>query len=51
MMAIALNRQNGNHVYCATRGGQIFGTQDGGATWSEHPLPEGLQDVYALACG
>jgi photosystem II stability/assembly factor-like uncharacterized protein len=51
MMAIALNRQDPNQVYCATRGGQIFGTQDGGATWSEHLLPEGLQDVYALACG
>jgi photosystem II stability/assembly factor-like uncharacterized protein len=51
MMAIALNRQDPNQVYCATRGGQIFGTQNGGATWSEHRLPEGLQDVYALACG
>lgn len=51
MMTIALNRQEPNLVYCATRGGQIFGTQDGGASWKEHQLPEGLQDVYAIACG
>ncbi len=51
MMTIALNRQDPNQVYCATRGGQVFGTQDGGATWNEHPLPEGLQDIYAIACG
>ena len=42
MMTIALNRQDPNQVYCATRGGQVFGTQDGGATWNEYPLPEGL---------
>jgi hypothetical protein len=29
----------------------VFGTQDGGATWQEFPLPEGLQDIYAVACG
>jgi photosystem II stability/assembly factor-like uncharacterized protein len=51
MMAVALSRQDPRVVYCATRGGQIFGTQDGGATWNEFSLPEGLQDVYAIACG
>lgn len=51
MMTVALNRRDPNQVYCATRGGQVFATQDGGATWSEYPLPEGLQDVYTLACG
>jgi photosystem II stability/assembly factor-like uncharacterized protein len=51
MMTIALNRQDDQVVYCATRGGQVFGTQDGGASWQETPLPEGLQDIYTLACG
>ena len=51
MMTIALSRQNPDVVHCATRGGQVFGTQDGGATWQEYPLPEGLQDIYAVACG
>ena len=50
MMTVALHPQDANQVYCATRGAQVFGTQDGGATWNETPLPEGLQDIYALAC-
>jgi hypothetical protein len=28
----------------------VFGTQDGGKTWRESRLPEGVLDVYALAC-
>jgi photosystem II stability/assembly factor-like uncharacterized protein len=51
MMALALHRADAAQVYCATRGGQVFGTQDGGRTWHEYPLPAGTQDVYALACG
>lgn len=51
MMAVALHPRDAKQVYCATRGGQVFGTQDGGTTWHETPLPKGLQDVYALACG
>jgi photosystem II stability/assembly factor-like uncharacterized protein len=51
MMTIALSSQDDQVVYCATRGGQVFGTQDGGASWQEAPLPEGLQDIYTLACG
>ena len=50
MMSIGLSRQDANRVYCATRGGQVFGTQDGGETWDEFPLPEGLEDVYTVAC-
>jgi len=50
MMALALNRRDPRQVYGVTRFGQVFGTEDGGATWREHRLPEGIQDVYALAC-
>ena len=50
MMTMALHAKDPNQVYCATRGGQVFGTQDGGATWREYPLPDGVQDVYAVAC-
>jgi len=50
MMMLALNRRNPDQVYCASRSGQVFGTQDGGKTWSEHRLPAGIQDVYAVAC-
>jgi hypothetical protein len=37
-------------VYCASRCGQVFGTQDGGRTWRESQL-DGIDDVYAIACG
>jgi photosystem II stability/assembly factor-like uncharacterized protein len=50
MMALATNRRDPDQVYCVSRCGQVFGTQDGGKTWSESPLPEGIQDVYAVAC-
>jgi photosystem II stability/assembly factor-like uncharacterized protein len=50
MMALALHQRDANQVYCATRGGQVFGTQNGGATWQEYPLPDGVQDVYTIAC-
>ena len=35
----------------AARYGEVFGTQDGGESWLEMPLPQGMQHVYALACG
>jgi photosystem II stability/assembly factor-like uncharacterized protein len=51
MMAVALHRHDPDQVYCATRHGQVFGTEDGGQSWREHRLPTGVEDVYALACG
>jgi len=51
MMTVAPSRQDSQVVYCATRKGQVFGTQDGGTTWAECSLPAARQDVYALACG
>lgn len=51
MMTVALSPRNEKVIYCATRKGQVIGTQDGGATWAEYPLPTAKQDVYALACG
>ncbi|MGH7325485.1 MAG: WD40/YVTN/BNR-like repeat-containing protein [Candidatus Rokuibacteriota bacterium] len=51
MMAVALHRRDPDQVYCATRHGQVFGTRDGGRTWHEFQLLDGVGDVYALACG
>ncbi len=51
MMAMALHAEDPGQIYCATRGGQVFGTQDGGVTWREYPLPEGVADVYTVASG
>jgi photosystem II stability/assembly factor-like uncharacterized protein len=50
MMAVALHPRDPAQVYCATRNGQVFGTLDGGKSWQNHPLPDGVADCYALAC-
>jgi hypothetical protein len=36
---------------CRRAYGEVFGTQDGGESWREMPLPQGVQHIYALACG
>jgi len=51
MMAVTVHPRDPNQVYGASRFGQVFGTQDGGRTWNEWRLPEGVRDVYAVACG
>lgn len=50
VMALSLHPTDPARVYCATRGGQVIGTEDGGRSWTDHPLPEGVHDVYAVAC-
>ena len=51
MMGLALHPRDADQVYGASRCGQVFGTRDGGKTWSESQLPDGIDDVYAIACG
>ena len=51
MMGVTVHPKDPNQVYGVSRFGQVFGTQDGGRTWSESRLPEGVRDVYAVACG
>jgi photosystem II stability/assembly factor-like uncharacterized protein len=51
MMAVALHGHDPDQIHCVSRCGQVFGTQDGGRTWRESLLPEGVKDVYAIACG
>lgn len=50
MMALALHPRDPDQVYCVSRCAQVFGTKDGGKTWHESRLPDGVRDVYALAC-
>jgi photosystem II stability/assembly factor-like uncharacterized protein len=50
LMIIAASPTSSDRVYCAARRGQVFGTEDGGANWQTHPLPPGVEGVYALAC-
>lgn len=50
MMSVAAHPRDAARVYCVSRCGQVFGTEDDGASWREYPLPEGVEDVYAVAC-
>ena len=50
MMAVAAHPRDPARVYCASRCGQVFGTEDAGRSWREYPLPDGVEDVYAVAC-
>jgi hypothetical protein len=37
---------------CATNGGEVFSSRDGGESWTAHPpVPEGGTQIYALARG
>ena len=51
MMGVAPHPTDPNQVYAISRVGQVFGTDDGGRTWTESRLPEGVRDCYAIACG
>jgi photosystem II stability/assembly factor-like uncharacterized protein len=50
MMAVALNPSDPNQVHCVSRSGQVFSTLDGSQSWQEQRLPDGVRDVYAVAC-
>jgi photosystem II stability/assembly factor-like uncharacterized protein len=51
LMSVSLHPADAKQVYIAARYGEVFGTQDGGETWHETPLPSGIQHIYALSCG
>ena len=50
MMKVAAHPTHPERVYCVSRCGQVFGTEDDGATWREYRLPDNVRDVYAVAC-
>ena len=50
MFALAFAEQQPRRMYCATTGGEVFASEDGGQSWAERPLPEGATQVYAMAC-
>jgi photosystem II stability/assembly factor-like uncharacterized protein len=50
LMTVAASARTPERVYCAARRGQVFGTEDGGASWRAYPLPDGVEGVYAIAC-
>jgi len=51
MMSAAVHPRDPATVCCVSRCGQVFATADTGASWRESGLPEGVRDVYAVACG
>ena len=52
IMSVALHPTDPNQVYIGARyQGEVFGTQDGGKTWTALPLPGPVKDIYAVACG
>jgi photosystem II stability/assembly factor-like uncharacterized protein len=50
MFGLAFDARQPKRVFCATSGGEVFASDDGGDTWAERPSPEGATQVYAMAC-
>ena len=51
MFGVTLDQSNPSRMFCAASGGEVWGSTDSGDTWTAHPLPEGANQVYAMACG
>jgi photosystem II stability/assembly factor-like uncharacterized protein len=50
LMAVSVSPTQAGSIWSVTRGGQVIGSEDGGASWIAHGLPDGVHDVYAVAC-
>jgi photosystem II stability/assembly factor-like uncharacterized protein len=52
IMSVAVHHTDPNQVYIGARyDGEIYGTENGGATWNSLPLPSGVKDIYSVAVG
>lgn len=51
MFALAFDARRPQHMYCATNGGEVFGSDDSGESWRTYDMPEGATQIYAMACG
>jgi photosystem II stability/assembly factor-like uncharacterized protein len=49
LMAIAASHSDPKRIYCATRRGQVLGTEDAGESWRSYQLPGGAQGIYSIA--
>jgi photosystem II stability/assembly factor-like uncharacterized protein len=50
VMAVCVDPSDPARVCCVTRGGQVIGTGDAGKSWTDYRLPDGVHDVYTVAC-
>lgn len=50
LMSVSPHPADPDQVYIAARYGEVFGTQDGGNSWSAMPLTN-IQHVYGMSCG
>jgi len=50
VMAVTTHPSDPASICSVTRGGQVFVTDDSGASWQDFRLPQGVHDVYAVAC-
>ena len=51
LFALAFDERQPTLMSCATNGGEVYNSQDGGETWTTLPTPPGGTQIYALARG
>jgi photosystem II stability/assembly factor-like uncharacterized protein len=51
MFKLAFDEHRPERISCATNGGEVYSSLDGGETWIMHPSPPGGTQIYALARG
>ena len=51
MFVLAFDEHRPERMSCATNGGEVYSSFDGGTTWTAHPPPPGGTQIYALARG
>ncbi|MDB5409994.1 MAG: hypothetical protein JWL84_4906 [Rhodospirillales bacterium] len=51
MMGVSIDPRDPWRVCGVARAGLVLATEDAGRTWHDYALPDGCEDVYAIACG
>ena len=50
MFALVFDARQPRRMHCATSGGEVFCSEDGGQSWTTRLLPDGATQVYAMGC-
>jgi photosystem II stability/assembly factor-like uncharacterized protein len=51
VFAVAVDPAQPDHIFCASKVGQVFISTDRGKQWRTNPLPAGVGHVFSLAVG